>query len=146
MNEKYSKIIKHKLYWKIIKGRRTNKGNRWLSHLWPNKKESKLLFIPKFAYLNYIGPCDIAGNHYHKNKKEIFCPMGNLDLLLYDTRLNRTVRIKMSIGNKKIYTLYYLFPPVPHAVVNKTNTFVPLVVLTNKKDLYENTFKYQIIK
>jgi len=146
MNEYYSKIIKHELFWEIVKGRRSSKGNRWLSHLWPNTKESKLMFAPKFAYLNYIGPRDVAGNHYHKNKKEIFCPLGNLELFLHDIKLNKTIRVKMSIGTKRQYTLYYIFPMVPHAVVNKTKSFMPLVVLTNKKDLYANTFKHQVIK
>lgn len=146
MNESYSKIVKHKLYWKIIKGRRSSKGNRWLSHLWPNNKESKLMFVPKFAYLNYIGPGDVAGNHYHKNKKEIFCPLGNLLLVLRDLKNNKNVRIRMSNGTKQCHILYYIPSKIPHAVINKTKYFVPLIVLTNKKDLYANTFKYQVIK
>lgn len=146
MNENYSKIVKHKLFWEIIKGRRSSIGNRWLSFLWLNNKESKLMFIPKFAYLNYIGPGDIAGNHYHKNKKEIFCPMGNLDLYLYDKKLNKIVHIKMSMGTKQKYILYYIPSLIPHAVVNKTKSFVPLVVFTNRKDFYANSFKYQVIK
>ncbi len=139
-----SKILKHKLYWEIIKGRRTSVGNRWLSHLWPNTKESKLMFVPKFAYLNYIGPGDVAGNHYHKNKKEIFCPLGNLELILVGPKNGKKKIIKMNIGTKNYYKMYYIPPFIPHAVRNTTKRFQSLVVLTNKVDLYSNTIKFSI--
>lgn len=145
MDENYSKIVKHKLFWEIIKGRRSSIGNRWHSHLWVSKKETKTLFLPGFVYLNYIGPGDVAGNHYHKNLKEIFCPLGNLDLFLRDTKLNKTIHIKMSVGTKSKYIMYYITPMTPHAVVNNTKKFMPLVILTNKKDDHSDTYKYKVI-
>lgn len=140
-----SKIIKHRLYWEIIKGRRAHVGNRWLAHLWPKPNEVKKTFLPKYAYLNYIGPADAAGNHYHKNKKEFFCPMGRLDLILKDLKTGRIEKVKMSLGTRNKYVIYYIPPLVAHAVVNRTKTFQPLVVLTNKVDLYGNTIKEKVI-
>ncbi|MBU0597385.1 WxcM-like domain-containing protein [Patescibacteria group bacterium] len=141
--EEQSKIVKHKLIWEIIKYRRTNKGNRWLSHFWPNQNECKKFFTPTFAYLNYIGPSDQAGGHYHKNKKEYFCPLGDFKLLIGDVKNKKTEVIKMSLGTKKYYSFYYIPPMVPHAVKNCTDKFQALVVLTNKKDIYGKTYDFK---
>ena len=142
--EEQSKIVRHPLFLEIIKGRRTNKGNRWLSHFWLNEEECKKLFTPTFAYLNYIGPGDEAGHHYHENKKEIFCPLGDLELLLGNTKKKTTEIVKMSVGTKEHYIMYNIPLMVPHAVRNSTDQFQPLVVLTNKEDIYGKTFKYQL--
>ncbi|MFA6098527.1 MAG: cupin domain-containing protein [Patescibacteria group bacterium] len=144
VDENYSRVIKHKLYWEIIKGRRTSKGNRWLSHCWPNISESKKAFRPNFAYLNHIGPGDTAGNHYHRDKKEFFCPMGELLLLLRDVKGKKTVKVKMSLGPKDFYKIYYIPPLVPHAIKNNTKKFQPLLVLTNKQDIYGKTYEFII--
>ncbi|MDD5715126.1 MAG: cupin domain-containing protein [Patescibacteria group bacterium] len=143
--ENRSRIQRNKLYWRIIKGRRSTKGNRWLSHLWPNTNEQKLTFRPRFAYLNNIGPGDIAGNHFHTSKKELFCPLGNLELLLADPVTNKITVIKITPGNKNSYTMYYIPPRVPHAVRNCTKKFQPLVVLTNTPDVYAKTYNYKVI-
>lgn len=139
-----SRIIKHRLYWEIRKGRRSSLGNRWLSHIWPNPKEEKIMFRPRFGYLNHIGPGDTAGHHFHLKKEEIFCPMGDLELILEDPKTKKVKIVKMSLGTKNWYILYYIPVGIPHAVRNRTKKFQPLVVLTNKLDLYSNTFKHQI--
>ncbi len=144
MKETVSRVIKHPLYWEIRKGRRTSKGNRWLSHLWPNASERKQLFVPRYAYLNHIGPGDVAGEHYHHDKQELFCPMGDLWLILSD-RNGKKQRVRMSLGTKEYYTIYYIPPGIAHAVQNRTKKFQPLVVLTNKEDLYGKTYHFPLV-
>ena len=139
--EELSKVIRHSLYTEIVKGRRSSKGNRWLSFMWPNTKEEKTFFKPTSAYLNHIGPGDIAGNHFHESKREFFCPLGDLTLFLYDTKAKRTTTVRMSVGSKNKYSMYYIPPGVPHAVKNETKKFQSLVVLTNVKDYKGKTRK-----
>lgn len=136
-----SKIIKYKLYSVIEKTRRTNVGKRWLSSLWPNPAEAKQTFTPTNAYLNYIGPGDIAGNHFHTKKREFFCPMGKFMLYLLDKKTKKISAIKLDAGTKEKYSMYYIPPFVPHAIKNIGNSFSALVVLTDKSDNYGNTIK-----
>ncbi len=144
--EEFSKVIRHSLYTEIVKGRRSSKGNRWLSYLWPNSREEKLFFKPTSAYLNHIGPGDIAGNHHHERKREFFCPLGDLVLYLYDTKKKRTTTVKMSLGSKNRYSMYYIPPGIPHAVKNETTKFQPLVVLTNSQDYKSKTHQLTFVK
>lgn len=144
IDEKYSNLEKHDLYFKIIKGRRSNRGNRWLSMLWPTDSEAKETFVPTYAYLNYIGPNDVAGNHFHKIKKEIFCPFGELELHLENPKTGKKQLLKISIGNKKFYEMIYIPPEIAHAVRNPTNQFVPLVVLANKPDSNEDSYIHKV--
>lgn len=118
--EQYNRLVKHKLYWELIRGRRTSKGNRWLNSLWPTPAEMKKTFLPRFAYLNYIGPGDEAGHHLHSQKREFFCPMGDLILLIYDKKNSKTIKLRISNRKKKEYVIYYLPPNIPHAVLNVT--------------------------
>ncbi len=145
MSEQDLKIIKHDLYWELIRGRRSNKGNRWLNFLWPTDEEGKESFVPKFAYLNYIGSGDVAGNHYHITKGEFFCPMGNIELYLEDPKTSNKEKIEMSLGNKDFYIMYYVPVGIAHAVRNPGNDFVPLVVLSGELSLSEKTIEYKIV-
>jgi dTDP-4-dehydrorhamnose 3,5-epimerase-like enzyme len=145
-NEQYAKLVKHRLYWELIRGRRTSKGNRWLNALWPTPEEARKTFFPKFAYLNYIGPGDEAGHHFHKQKQEFFCPIGDLIVMLYDRPLKKTVKIKISNTNKKEYTMYYIPPGVPHAILNRTKDWQAIIVLTNESDIYSKTTQFIVTR
>lgn len=145
MQEYESRIIKHPLYWEIRKGRRTSVGNRWLSPLWPTPPERHMTFTPRYAYLNHIGPGDVAGQHFHHDKQELFCPMGDLWLILSNRRSSKKYRLKMSLGTKWYYTMYYIPPGVAHAVHNRTKKFQPLAVLTNTEDIYGQTHRYKLV-
>ncbi|MBU1146637.1 hypothetical protein KKD80_03780 [Patescibacteria group bacterium] len=145
MNEQDLKIIKYDLYWELIRGRRSNKGNRWFNFLWPTDEEIDESFTPKFAYLNYLGPGDVAGNHYHITKGEFFCPMGPMELYLEDPKTGRKEKIEMSLGDKEKYTMYYVPTGIAHAVRNPGNDFSPLVVLSGESLSSEKTIEYKII-
>lgn len=144
IKEQFTKLKKHKLYWELIRGRRTSKGNRWLSALWPTPAEARQTFTPRFAYLNYIGPGDVAGHHYHAKKKEFFCPLGDFIVLLYDWKQKKTLRLRMSNRKKKEYSMYYIRPNIPHAVINTTKRWQALVVLTDSLDIYSKTTPFII--
>lgn len=145
-NEQFVKLRRHRLYWELIRGRRTSVGNRWLNAIWPTPEEARQTFTPRFAYLNHIGPGDTAGNHFHAKKREFFCPLGDLVLVLYDRSRKKAIRVRMSNRTKRQYTMYYIPPHVPHAVENKTKQFQPLVVLTNERDAYSSTTAFSITK
>ncbi|MFA4930481.1 MAG: cupin domain-containing protein [Patescibacteria group bacterium] len=142
--ELYTKLIRRQLYWELVRGRRTSKGKRWLNPLWPTPAESRLTFFPRFAYLNYIGPGDEAGHHFHKRKKEFFCPIGDLIMLLFDKKTKKTLRIRIGNRKKKEYTMYYIPPNVPHAVLNDTKKWQALLVLTNESDIFSKTTPFTI--
>lgn len=145
MDEKDLKIIKHDLYWELIRGRRSGKGNRWLNFLWPTEEESRESFAPQFAYLNYIGPGDVAGNHYHTTKGEFFCPIGGFELYLADPKSGKHRKVAMSLGNKDFYTMYYVPAGVAHAVLNPGKDFAPLVVLSSETLSLVESIEYKII-
>ncbi len=79
-----------------------------------------------------------------RTKNFFFCPLGELDLLLGDTRKKTTEIVKMSVGTKEHYIMYNVPPLVPHAVRNVTDQFQPLVVLTNKEDIHGKTYDYKL--
>jgi uncharacterized RmlC-like cupin family protein len=142
--EQYTRLVKHKLYWELIRGRRTSIGNRWLNAIWPTPAEAKRTFFPHFAYLNYIGPGDEAGHHVHNHKQEFFCPIGDLVLLFFDEKSKKTIKLRISNRKKNEYTMYYIPPKVPHAVLNMTKKWQALVVLTNESDIYSKTAPFHI--
>lgn len=142
--EQYSRLVKHRLYWELIRGRRTSIGNRWLNALWPTPDESRQTFLPRYAYLNYIGPGDEAGHHVHRKKQEFFCPMGDLLILLFDVKNKKTIKVRASNSKKKEYTMYYIPPNVPHAVLNVTKKWQALIVLANEGGMHSKTTPFKI--
>lgn len=144
MDQFSSRIVKHPLCWEIIRGRRSSLGNRYLTHLWPTKAEAQDMFVPRFAYSVVIGGGDTAGHHYHSEKEEIFCPMGELELLLENPDTKEGAVIRMNAGTKEEYHMFYIPTGIAHAVRNATQQTQTLLVLVNHDDIYTNTVKYQI--
>lgn len=119
------------------------RGNRVLTELWPTPAEQRWTCTPKYAYMNEIGPKDTAGNHYHLEKVELFCPLGRLDLYLEDVKTGKRATVHMD-NPKREYKLYYIPRGVSHAIHNPGTKPVTLIILSEKKENRKDHRRYPV--
>ncbi len=76
----------------------------------------------------------IAGNHYHKNKREIFhCPFGQSVMVVLEnpeTTERKTIILSNGLRSKFI-GLIYIKPGIAHAVRNLSSQDSSLIVFSN---------------
>lgn len=119
------------------------RGNRVLTELWPTRPEQRRTCTPRHAYLNEISPGDTAGNHYHLEKAELFCPLGRLDLYLEDVKTGKRAKVKMD-NPSRVYTLYYIPRGVSHAIHNPGKRPATLIILAEKKGSMKDHRRYHV--
>ncbi len=122
--------------------------NRWLTHI-PLTQVSKLMGEAcTFIYHNTMLPEVVAGNHYHKKKKEVFmCTYGELEAVLLDPKSGARVTKRLS-SNPKSPDNILLYVPlgIAHAVRNVDDQTSVLTVFSNMDKGYEkDTIAYKVL-
>jgi oxalate decarboxylase/phosphoglucose isomerase-like protein (cupin superfamily) len=102
--------------------------------------------IPGFA-INYTYSVNFdetnikAGDHYHRQKHELYSAMhGEFHVVIEDTKTKTREEHTLKAGDGQ---LIYVKPPLAHVVVSKTPGAV-LLVMANAPDVDSDTFPYNV--
>lgn len=151
MNE--FKIIKENklcIIFSSVNKRRPGKPNRSLVVAFRKLDELFKQLNMEVNYIYNVGlyPGATAGNHFHKNKKEIFfCPIGQeveIVLMNPESGEKEIIRSKNTIEDEEAI-LVYVKLGTAHAVTNKSKVVSGIMVFSNIEELDENDdFPHQI--
>jgi dTDP-4-dehydrorhamnose 3,5-epimerase-like enzyme len=120
----------------------TEKSGRKLTVVWDERNPLTKGFKNRYCYLvSFDKKNNIAGNHYHKYKTELFTPtIGSVTVLLEDTK----TKIQESII-LKINQILYIPPKIAHTVISNSTKTV-LLITANYPNNKEDEFPYKILK
>jgi len=109
----------------------------------------KIEFEVNYVYSVCLPSGAIAGNHYHRIKREIFyCPFGQSVIVILEnpaTKERKVVTLSNELGSKSV-ELIYIRPGIAHAVRNLSNRDSSLVVLSDIREHYEeDDYEYRVI-
>jgi len=127
----------HPLYIKILKPKRLNKPTRRLTTLMPKSSEiSKLFDNLKEPYFMEMDSLGRAGDHYHRHKVEVFCPIEDTPLFLYleHTKTKEKTVVTLVNNQKDTYVQYVILPGVTHTIINPSIAPVSYLVLSNVRE------------
>jgi hypothetical protein len=127
------------LYIKIERPKRlaSNKPTRRLTTLRPKSPEITVHFDtleePYFMEMDEEGR---AGDHYHRKKVEVFCPIENTAIFLFLENIETGERAVVTLINNKrdTYEQYMVLPNVVHTIINPSILPVSYLVLSNVKE------------
>jgi mannose-6-phosphate isomerase-like protein (cupin superfamily) len=132
----------------VTRGKRTSRGNRSLVFLWPFQDERGKLLEPSHPYMVDIGPGDVAGNHAHARKSEVFAVMGpgKLEVFLRHVATGKGKKITLDLGTKQFYRMVFVPAGVAHAVRNPSRTERSvLLVLADHPNVPEDEFHHEAL-
>jgi hypothetical protein len=118
------------------------KPGRSLSVAWDSRIPLVPNFKNRYSYIvTFDGIGNIAGNHYHVKKEELFIPIeGRLKIMLEDRRTKEKEQITISAKEHKII---YIPTNIAHVVMADSNPAILLVIATYP-DSKEDELKYNV--
>mgnify|MGYP001567053970 CR=1 FL=1 len=116
------------------------KPGRKLSVVWDSRVPLVEGFENNYTYtVEFANIESVAGNHYHKKKKELFYPVvGDFDVILEDIETKEKEQLTLS---SKDHRVLLVNPPTAHVVIAKTHPAILLVTATYPNNK-EDEFKY----
>lgn len=114
-----------------IQARRTAaKPGRSLLVTWDARLPLVDGFINRYSYLvSFDNKGNVAGNHYHEQKQELFCPVaGDFIVLLEDIKTKEREEIKISAKDTPVI---FIQTRIAHTVVADSDNAVLLVAATH---------------
>lgn len=120
---------------------RAGKPGRYLSVFALDEIARYLNGIPNHVYTNAIDPGAVAGNHYHRRKREaMVCVAGEVDLYLREVADDGSlgpVEIVKLAPSANGYDLVLVLPMVAHAVVNRSRQPATVMVFATEAPRYK---------
>lgn len=109
--------------------------------------DSRFPLVPGFVlqysyYVRFFEAGNTAGNHYHKEKKELFIPIvGDFTVTLenIETKERETIELKTSD-----YSALLINTPIAHAVTASASGAV-LLVLASSADVDSDEYDYRLV-
>ncbi len=122
--------------------RTTAKPGRSLLVTWDARLPLIDGFINKYSYLvSFDNRGNVAGNHYHEQKRELFCPVvGDFIVLLEDIKTKKHEEIKLSA---KDCSVIFIQTRIAHTVVADSDGAV-LLVTANHPGTEADEFPYKL--
>lgn len=119
------------------------KRGRALAVVWDKRKPLIEEFENQYSYtVTFKEKGNVAGNHFHKKKKEIFFPLlGKFTVVLEDIQTKE--REEHQLDSESHQAMYVPFP-VAHAVRNDTD-FGILFVVASSPNIEGDEYEYKLI-
>lgn len=120
--------------------RNPEKPGRELIVVWDERIPLIADFENRYSYIvNFTKKGNIAGNHYHNNKRELFTPiMGSFKVVLENIETKEREEINLKYGQ-----ILYIPPKTAHLVISNSKT-ASLYVSATYPNNEEDEFKYSI--
>jgi len=119
------------------------KPGRTVSVVWDERWPLVNGFVSRYCYVvRFGGRGDIAGNHYHKSKQEIYYALhGAFSVILEDVATNTREELKLEAGNNQFI---YVAANIAHVVVARTGDAI-LLVTASRPETPEDEFPYPLV-
>ena len=119
------------------------KPGRILSVIWDNRSSLISGFVNNYSYIvTFKGKGNIAGNHYHKIKRELFFPViGNFTVVFED--INSKIREEVKLQANKHLVLY--IPKNISHVIRADSDIAILLITATAPGTENDEFPYKVL-
>lgn len=119
------------------------KPGRTLGVLWDARRPLIKEFTNNYSYAVTFGKQgDVAGNHYHKEKQELFYPLAG-DFTVFLENINTKEREELPLTTES-HQVLYIKQGIAHVVCAKTDSAI-LLVTASSPGTEEDEYSYKIL-